>query len=147
MLPTPTKERWASKRSPRFRKNSRYRSSRYQNDSWAALGEVRRSEPILVEEPTPRKPDQKIARSFPPLLMLMRDQLLPSEQLHLSMNPLLLPFVAYPRQLWKLLATFHSLVARSRKPFQRFMWNLFLQTAYSCKEKISHPLHEIRQLL
>jgi len=28
--------------------------------------EVRRSEPILVEEPTPRKPDQKIAK-FPSL--------------------------------------------------------------------------------
>lgn len=113
----PTKERmdkWASKRSPRFGKNRK--NSRYKNDSWAALGEVkkslrrksallvkkrsswdiygepmllragdhlmiedkhrksekwevRRSEPILVEEPTPRKPDQKIAK-FPSLTWL-----------------------------------------------------------------------------
>jgi len=46
-----------------------------------------------------------------PLLMLMWDQLLPNslltpEQLHLSMNSLLLHLVAYHRQLWKLLATF-----------------------------------------
>lgn len=54
-----------------------------------------------------------------PLLMLMWDQLLPNslltpEQLHLSMNSLLLHLVAYPRQLWKLLATFFPFFSSPR---------------------------------
>lgn len=36
---------------------------------------------------------------------------------------------------------------RQRKRFQRFMLNLFLQTAYSYKAQIDHLLYEIRQLL
>lgn len=57
----PTKERmdkWASKRSPRFGKNSRYRSSRYQNDSWAALGEVKKRQIFEKEERYPSQEEK-----------------------------------------------------------------------------------------
>jgi len=60
----PTKERmdkWASKRSPRFGKN-RKNSSRYQNDSWAALGEVKkRVDEVEKEERYPSQ-EEKFSR-------------------------------------------------------------------------------------
>lgn len=53
----------------------------------------------------------------------------------------LLPFFSSPRWVRHPKETEKALPEIHVKPV------LFLQTAYSCKEKISHPLHEIRQLL
>lgn len=43
------------------RKNSRYRSSRYQNDSWAALGEVKKRQIFEKEERYPSQ-EEKFSR-------------------------------------------------------------------------------------
>jgi hypothetical protein len=57
MLPT-NMDKWASKRSPRFRKNSGYLRSRYQNDSWAALGEESKRQRYEKEERYPSQEEK-----------------------------------------------------------------------------------------
>ena len=49
-------DKWASKRSPRFGKNRK--NSRYQNDSWAARGEVKKRQILEKEERYPSKEDK-----------------------------------------------------------------------------------------